>query len=162
MAADLHIHVFEEGQLTEEDFRIFFHNCIGSKWCPITNAETDEDFAAIFQQDMEDAKAKPSLSERKWQEVHPKLTKCPDVWIGSVSWLKADLLDDGDTYIPSTVGAVSDIIGEELPVIDDELIGKVKAAFELPNETTYRLADPGEVIAFLEQHKGKQAFTVSW
>lgn len=147
MAADLHIHVFADDDLTEEDLKCFFHNTLGSKWGPSS-------FASIFDEEP---------CENKFKCEHGKrIHKTKYIWIGEVSWLKAALLEDGKTFIPETVGEVSDIIGEELPIITDDLIERVKKAFDLPNITGYSLAKVEDVLKFLTKHKGKKAFTISW
>lgn len=143
MAADLHIHIFE-GDVTENDIKAFFSNVIGSKHFNLVAA-----FSGAGQSAMHKALAK----------IH----KTPDVWIGEVSWLKASLFEDGkEIFIPPTVMQIHEIVGEDLPTVDDEMIERVKAAFEAPNETGYSLAEVGEVVSFLTEHKGKRAFTVSW
>jgi hypothetical protein len=145
MSADMHIHIFED--LTEEDLASFFSSSLGSKWFKLRPGKEKID-------------------------TYEKIANSPNIWIGAVSWLKADLFSDNDTYIPMAVATISEIIGEELPVIDDVLIEKIMKAFELPNNTKkedgvwdgggYALAKPAEVKAFLEQHRGKKVFTVSW
>lgn len=138
MAADLSIHVAEN--ITEDDLRAFFSNTLGSKYFnPRSGPRNDRQRAA-------------------WESV----SSSPSVWIGEVSWLKAALFEEPKTFIPDTVGQIYQIIGEDLPVIDDDLIRKVMAAFDSKNATTYDLANPSEVKEFLESHKGKRAFTVSW
>jgi hypothetical protein len=89
-----------------------------------------------------------------------------------VSWLKAALFDDNTTYIPDTVAKISELIGDSLPILTDELIGQIIATFDLPNNTVkkngvwngkgYELAHLDDVKVFLKQHKGKQIFTISW
>jgi len=138
MSADLHIHVYEG--LTKDDLRRFFSHTMGSKWFTLSNLWTPEEH----------------------QESFNKVMDSPDVWVGSVSWLKAALLEDGDKYIPSPVMEVSEIVGEELPMIDDELIGQIREALALENTTSYSVASPEAVVAFLEEHRGKRVFTVSW
>lgn len=96
--------------------------------------------------------------------------KTKAIWIGEVSWLKADLFDDVD-FIPNVVDKINALI-TGLTVIDDELIEKIKEAFKLPNNTIkengvwdgkgYKIADSKKVIKFLKQHKGRKCFTVSW
>ena len=86
----------------------------------------------------------------------------PDVWVGEISWLKATLLENVEKYVPSTVGQVDDIIGEELPEIDMVLMAKIEEAFNSPNETTYRLAKKNDVLKWLSSNKGKRVFTISW
>lgn len=89
------------------------------------------------------------------------VARSPNVWVGEVSWLKADLFGSED-YVPAPVQAVFDLIGDELPVVDDALIEGVVRAMGLPNATRYSLAEVDEVRAFLEAHRGLRAFTVSW
>ncbi len=140
MAADLHIHVFEDGELTDEHFRIFFANSLGSKWCSIG-----------------------AYKNVSWDDPRQKKVRdTPNEWIGSVSWLKAALFADGEKYVPNTVAQVSEIIDEHLPTIDDELIEKIRAAFDSTNKTGYELAEVNDVVKFLTEHKGKKAFTISW
>lgn len=96
-------------------------------------------------------------------EVFEKIHETPSIWIGEVSWLKAGICEDGqETFVPSTVQAISELVGEEFPVIDDEFIKKIKEAFALENKTGYSLAEVGEVVEFLEQYKGRKVFTISW
>jgi hypothetical protein len=149
MAADLHIHIFEG--ITEDDLRVMNSHTIGSKYF---------NFNACL----------PWEEERK---ISDKVGNTPNIWIGEVSWLKAALYEDGaDTFIPNTVGDIADLVGEDLPIIDDEFIAKVVAAFKQPNNTAkevgpwsgkgYSLAKAEEVKAFLELHKGKKVFQISW
>lgn len=140
MAADLYIHVFEG--ITEEDLKIFFSPTIGSKHFG----------AYLNHQDF----------NRMWEEVYSKISETPSVWVGEVSWLKAAIFDDEETFIPEPISKVVDIIGEDLPVVDDELISRIEEAMKLPNKTKYRVNDPAEVVEFLRKHKGKRVFTVSW
>ena len=135
MAADLHIHIFEG--ITEEDLADFNSHTLGSKYFDLRRPQR-------------------SLLDNPAGET-------PNVWIGEVSWLKAGLFEDGEqAYIPDTVREISRLIGEDLPVLDDELIKKIGDAFDLPNQTGYSLSEGEEVLAFLEQHKGKKAYTISW
>lgn len=139
MAADLYIHIFQD--ITEEDLRIFFSSTLGSKYY-------DETL---------------QVGSQEWDEAYDKVAGTPRVWIGEVSWLKASLLGDAERYIPDAVQRVTDIIGEDLPVIDDHLIAQIEQAITLPNHTAYRVvSDPKEVVEFLRRYKGKRCFTVSW
>lgn len=38
----------------------------------------------------------------------------------------------------------------------------VRGAFQQGNQTNYGTADPEKVFGFLEEHRGKRVFTVSW
>jgi hypothetical protein len=139
VSADLHIHVFADGELTEEDFKVFFGHTLGSKWFDFDGCTREEENAA-------------------WH----KISDTPNVWVGSVSWLKAALFEDSDQYVPSGVAQVSDVIGEDWPIVDDALIEAISKALASDNKTAYAVTEPGSVVDFLKQHKGKRAFTVSW
>jgi len=138
VAADMHIHVFDG--VTEGDLRIFFEHTFGSKY-----------FNLLGHQDF-----------KEWSKVCEKISDTPNIWVGSVSWLKAGLFDNSDKYVPSIVDAISEIIGEDLPMIDDVMIEKIGKTFDLPNVTSYKTADKEEIVTFLKNHKGYKAFTVSW
>ena len=138
MSADLHIHVLEG--VEERDIAILESSSLGSKYSSLFNHHTTEQYDAAYD----------------------KIGNSPNIWIGSVSWLKAGLLDDYDRYVPSTVEEISNLIGEDLPTLDEELIAKIVKAFDLPNNTSYELAERNAVREFLEKHKGKKVFTVSW
>jgi len=135
MSADLHIHIYEG--ITEEDMKTFFSNTLGSKYFD------------------------PSYGDRN-DEVYEKIAKTPNIWIGGVSWLKAALFEDDEHFIPSTVERVQDVVGEDLPILDDKLIKEVIDAFDLENKTGYALAKKEDVEKFLIENKGKRVFTVSW
>jgi hypothetical protein len=136
MAADLHIHVLEGA--SESDLAVFHAHTLGTKYFDLTK------------------RYDPTGPE--WERVG----ETPNVWVGEVSWLKAAVFGEAETFIPSTVQKVHEIIGEDLPVIDDGLIERIKEAFTLDNVTSYGLAECAKVTEFLEAHRGKQAFTVSW
>ena len=94
--------------------------------------------------------------------------RTPSVWVGEVSWLKASIFEDeAATFIPGPVQAISDLIGEDLPILTPELREKILDALHGPNTTTYAVADAAsakyaEVVAFLDKHMGERLFTVSW
>lgn len=136
MAVDLSIHILEG--CSESDLASFFAHTMGSKYFNL------------------------SLGSDPMGDEWRRVSDSPQIWVGEVSWLKAALSGDSETFVPSTVGQVHEVIGEDLPMIDDALIANVGSAFDLPNSTGYRLAERSKVIAFLESHRGKQVFTVSW
>lgn len=139
MSADLHLHIFEG--ITEEDLAAFFVNTIDSKyWAGLS---TWIDGISI-------------------DDAYDRIVNTPQIWVGEVSWLKAAMLDNSEDFVPSAVQAINARIGEDLPVIDDDLITDIVGAFDLENITTYELASPQEIRKFLEEHKGKRIFTVSW
>ncbi len=139
MAADLHIHIFEE--ITEEDLRLFFAASLGSRHFNMAEAV---------------------VQQRKGPHIHEKVGGTPNVWIGEVSWLKAMVLEDPDEFVPTPVSIIHELIGEDLPILDSDLIYKVIDALDHENMTMYRVAKPEEVIGFLSGYEGKQVFTVSW
>lgn len=137
MSADLHIHVFDG--LTESDLRSFFSNTLGSKY-----------FAPV------------SIGQGSCLDHYKKISDVPNIWIGGVSWLKAGLSEDSETFIPNAVAEINELIGENLPVLDNDLTEKILSAMDLPNDTGYSLAKKDAVQKFLGEHKGQQLFTVSW
>lgn len=135
MAADLHIHVRSKG-LTDEMLRVFN----GTWICGGPDDNSDE---------MEPAR----------DEV---FRRCPAVWVGEVSWIKAWLFEDDDTFIPGPIEKIQALIGDAGDkVIDEALIDAVREAFGVPNDTGYPLAIADDVCAFLSAHKGEKAFCVS-
>lgn len=171
MSADLHIHVITEA-FTEEDFRTFFSSQDGSKWSPMTDFWRRQEAG-----ELEDKVIWNREWNKVWKEIHELQRKetgkwrdsfskfaseSPNIWIGEVSWLKAGLTGDKEAYIPNPVATISELIGEDWPVLDDELIEKILAAFDLENTTNCRLAEVKEVAEFLQEHKGSEVFTISW
>ena len=141
MAADLHIHI-KTDSVTEKDLEIFFSHNLGSKHCH---------FPAFKRYEGKD--------KEKAMKV---VAKSPNIWIGEVSWLKAGLLNAEKEFVPSTVQRINELIGEDLPILDKQLIEKIFDAFLLNNKTRYSLASPRKVVAFLQKYIGKSVFTVSW
>jgi len=106
----------------------------------------------------------PLWSETRvqWHEAYESISMTPQVYVGEVSWLKAAVFEDQDTFIPDPVGAVSDIIDRDFPTIDEALIQRIEAAMGLKNTTGYTIGSGNKVVEFLRQHIGKKAFTISW
>lgn len=142
MAADLHIHIMTD-DVDEDDLRKFFSRTIGHKW----------------------GKSLPSEESISWEEnleLMTKLNSTPNVWVGEVSWLKAALFEDDDTYIPDPIGKLSELIDDGVTTIDEKFITMVEKAFGHPNQTDYSIANVTEVVEFLREHIGKRIFAVSW
>jgi hypothetical protein len=99
---------------------------------------------------------------------HKDIDNTPNIWVGEVSWLKAALFEEGkedgapSDFIPDPIGKISELIGEDMPVITDEFIEKVRLAMSVPNQTQYSLAKAQDILSFLKTYKGKSCFTVSW
>lgn len=140
MAADLHIHVADESlrKDLERYVQIVYSSSKGGE---VTNYTED---------------GTKLVCDRE------KIESCPSIWIGEVSWLKASLLEDSDTFVPATVMRVSEIVGSNLRTIDDQMITEVKEAFDLKNSTQYALTKVADAVDFLESNKGKIAFQISW
>ena len=144
MSADLHIRILKD--VTENDVREF-----------------DEPFIMT---------ADNGGAEDRRNELYSKIGNTPCVWIGEVSWLKAMLFEDSETFIPDTVQKISDLIGDDFPVLDENLLNQIEGAFDLPNKTVkkdgvwssngYSIAKKKDVIEFLKQYIGYKLFTVSW
>ena len=139
MAADLHIHCLTE-QYTQEHYKASCANSLGSKYFNPQRERQPNPFASL----------EPA-------------EHAPQIWIGEVSWLKAELFDEGsEAFIPDTVGTIADLIGEDFPTLNGELRDRILAAFDLRNTTGYQLAKKAEVETWLNEHLGKQLVTISW
>ena len=143
MGAELCIHVFKG--LTERDLEVFFANTLGSKYFRgLGGGYTIAQHEALG-----------------YDEILKKIMDTPSVSVGDWSPLKAALFDD-DKFLPTPLQKIQEIVGEDLPVIDDEMIKKVGDALELENKTYYDVSSDVPIISFLLRHKGEQVFTVSW
>lgn len=134
MAADMHLHILEG--ITEDDIAALERNTLGSKYFnPVPRFASD---------------------------AYDKIANTPQIWVGSVSWLGAFLMGSTEADVPGPVLLIQRIIGENLPEITDQLIAEVGAALTAANTTCHHLAEPAAVIAFLQEHRGKKVFTISW
>ena len=145
MAADLHIHIFEG--ITKEDLKDFFSCTMGSKY---------------FNPDCLAKSGNARIIHKKKLKIASEVMNTPMIWVGEVSWLKSQLTQDEDTYVPQTVAEIYKIIGEKLPEIDDELIDKIKEALGKPNTTGYKISSKKPIIMFLEKYRGKRVFMINW
>lgn len=143
MAADLHIHI-RTSEVTGKVLKDFFSSSIGSPY-----------FNPLYGMAAQQSGA--------FNTAFSVIADTPNVNVGEVSWLKAALTGESDTFVPSAVGKVQALIDSSGDAtITDELIEQVQAAMQLTNDTGYDVSDGNKIIEFLQQHKGKQAFTVSW
>jgi hypothetical protein len=141
MAADLRIHVFADGELTEQDFIDFNRNTLGSKWYdPIPHGHPEDRFS----------------------EAYSKFSGTRSIWVGEVSWLKAAVFDDKETFVPAPVRNISNVIGEDWPIVDDVLINEIRIFGSYENRTQYSVEDIDRIVEWLEEHRGLHACTVSW
>ncbi|MBA7694851.1 hypothetical protein ES703_103466 [subsurface metagenome] len=142
MSADLSIHILDKGA-TEQDYKDLSRNTLGSKYFG--------GFGCI------------PLPEGRQDEVYDHFSKSSQIWVGEVSWLKAGLTGDKKTYVPDIVHEIHGIIGEDFPVINEDLIEKVEAAYDkCVNKTSYEVEKKKKITDFLKEHKGEKACTISW
>ncbi len=143
MAADLYIHI-RTPEITDHVLSLFFGNTLGTRWFnPRTIAQMDEAAGNI--------------------DPYAIISHTPKIWVGEVSWLKAVLFGDSETYVPSMVEAVYEAIDDSCEtLITDELIEKVRAATRVANKTSYSLGEADKILDFLTTYKGQRCFTVSW
>jgi len=139
MSADLHIHVLEG--ITEREVKLSKCDSFGSKYFDLNKYN---DYMKIS------------------DEIDDKLYETPNIWIGEVSWLKASIFNDKKTFVPGLIEIVSEIVGEDFPIIDNYFIEKILNSFNCDNITNYRISKKEDVREFLEKHKGKKVFTISW
>lgn len=143
MSADLSIHILDNG-LNEQDYKDISSHTLGSKYC----------LGLFFIR---------KIPKERMDEVYDHFSKSPQIWVGEVSWLKAAVTGDSKTYVPDIVKEIHDIIGEDFPVINADLIEKIESAYDkCMNKTSYSVEKKEKVIDFLREHKGKKACTVSW
>jgi hypothetical protein len=151
MAADLAIHIRTK-DIDDDVFEVFFSNTLGSKYCK----------GLFFTLSLQESRqAEEKIKKKYGKETYEIMENLPHVYIGEVSWLKAGLTEDYETYIPDTIDKINEIF-EDHPIITDEVIEQVKAAYELKNKTSYDVSSSKNVIKFLEEYKGCEAFTISW
>lgn len=121
----------------------------------LTDATSEEELE-LFKQPLH------SGNSKQWEEAYEHIAQTPDIWIGEVSWLKAALTSDRETFIPDTVGKIQDIIGRGTKSLTEEMLQDILNAFEAKNITSYEVAGRDEVEAFLRPYIGQKVFTVSW
>jgi hypothetical protein len=149
---------------------VFENHCeMNGKWWQLSKEEREAE-ASRWGMSTKFRDENPENLPHFSQCIHwSRIANSPNIWIGEVSWLKAQLFDKPGQFIPEPVGHISDAIDEDMPVIDDDLIELIMEAFTLPNSTghgdfkVFEVTDRGEKVReFLEEHRGKRCFTVSW
>lgn len=170
MAADLHIHVVDPVELEEDvrqSFRSNYSSSRGDDWVNIesqikydgkwyTQNELFEKFDDINKEKVQDRREVILKYDEK------KVQATDNVWIGEVSWLKAGMLGDNETFIPGPVQKVQDLIQDKLPTITEEFIEQIVEALKSSNTTSYDISKPKPVVEFLKKHLGKKVYTISW
>ncbi len=170
MSADLHIHVVDPIELEKDvrqSFRSNYSSTRGDGW---VNIELRIKYDGVWYSQNELLDKFDDIEKEKVQSRREivlkydekKVQATDNVWIGEVSWLKAGLLGDSDTFIPGPVQQIQDLISNKLPVITEEFIESVVKALKSENTTSYHISKPKPVIAFLKKHIGKKVYTISW
>jgi hypothetical protein len=181
MSAEYCLHIRTE-EMTDDIMKVFFYHHLGSKWSPITefmNTLTDEEYATMTARDYIHtehpefmARIKPyhdeearidALYHEKNGEVFDIMSGSPSFDVGEVSWLKASLYEGGeDEYIPDLVAVISSEVGEGT-LIDDLMIANIEAKVaKCKKHQYYNTSEADKVIAWLNQYKGKEVFSISW
>lgn len=131
MAADMHLHILDA-----------------------PNLEVDEEIVRKFIR-------KELPDEEEWENAYFAINHTPNVWVGEVSWVKAQLFND-DGYIPPAVGKIQELVGETFPVIDDQFLANVESAMLSANHSAYGTTSALTVLNFLRRFMGHRCFVVSW
>lgn len=110
----------------------------------------------------------PGIDNSAHDAAMERVCNTPQFWVCEVSWLKAALLGDRETFVPDVAEQVTEAIGSRLPVLDDAMVGRLTVAMfgeATQNSTSYSTVDAaklGEWAAWCEQNKGRRLFHVSW
>ena len=140
MAASLHLYAYVDGDLTEEDFKQLFCNVFGSKYFNLSRC--------------------PSAM-KQMEFMEKLLAKLPAIWVGEVSWLKNLFFGDYQ-FVPNICLEIYNLVQEDRPVVNEELIAKVRKIFESnPVAAAYSTADCKDIVDFLEENLGRRLFTFS-
>lgn len=179
MAADLYIHVVENDEVEKhvvQYLRKEYSSGCGEdrpkEWCNFCTeyyvegkwVSQDEFFDhPEFDTLVATLDRETQVREIRLEYDESIVDNCPEYFIGEVSWLKAALFDNEETFIPTPVMKVSEIISNTLPVIDDALIEALCAAVTVPNTTGYGVnSNAAKLREWLNQYKGKKLFQISW
>lgn len=190
MAADMHIHIMTDN-ITEEHMKCFFSHTLGSDYFSWEGYKCEHELwrrrvydekVKLLHEKYPQCKNKTMIADKvgkdavdywlnllqEWYKEcghscvhHTDIENTPNIWIGEVSWLKAAIFEDADTFIPDTIDRIYEICSVE-PVIDDALIESIRKALELPNATQYSISKSNDIIDFLSKYKGYKCFTISW
>lgn len=145
MAADLHLHVFDD-KFTPEHYKMFQSNVIGSKYFEPNPM----------------GRGKRDYVNEEGKDLFTLCAETNQVWIGEVSWLKAAIFENEGRYVPGPVIGVSELIDEDFPILTEKLKSEILGCFDIDNMSTYQVAHKQEVEDFLNRNMGKQLFTISW
>lgn len=136
MATEFRIHVLTD-VFTEAHLAAIFSNHLGSKY------EDPDPFSG----------AKERFQVEHSCSLYDMALKTPYVLVGRGPGMNHH----------NAIDAVIDVIGEDLPVIDDVLIARIREALNMRDENPYwTLAPFDEVTAFLKRNKGERVFTILW
>lgn len=145
MAVDFQMHVALSDQ-DIKDYKIAHADTIGSKYENINLNMTVEE---------------AELHRQCILESFMRLDSRPGIHLGTLSWLKFGLTGD-DQYTPGALVQISELIGEDFPIIDEELIEKIEHILDtVPNLTTYFVIGSEPVVKFMRKYIGKRVYTLT-
>jgi len=169
----MHIHVMEG--MEEEDLRTFFGLTVGSKYSITLEAEnyikkldtddpskwTTEQSEKVTTLIEKGQKQYPEVMS-KYDSAFAKVSNTPNTRIGEVNWVTAAATKNFKAFVPTAIAMISELIGEELPILDNELERRIVEALKKENITHYSLTPERALASFLASHKGKKLFIVNW
>ena len=181
MSAEYTLHI-KTDDISEEDMEGWFYNCMGSKYDPMSQAfeamtpemreaagEAEEfsqhpdivAFITPYWEKSDALQAKWGHGE-KWNKLYQKFGDTPQFDVGEVSFLKASLFDDQETFIPSLVGVCCEVINDGC-IITDEVIDQIRAGMiDNPNTTSYSTCESDKLVEWLKKYMGKYVFSIAW
>lgn len=86
------------------------------------------------------------VSVKEWNEIYEKVADTDNMLLEEVSWSDSE-----------TLKRIKAIVGEDLPVIDDALIGTIEKAIDSPNPNYFK-----KLVPWLRARTGKRCFIVVW
>lgn len=187
MSADFCIHTFalDESVLSEEDFRCFMENTIGSKYFYETfqveckNCSVNLDYREIHEDIHNDGALMDRVCPRCSHHVEvnfvqkacsgsfckhwERITATDSFLIDETSWSSTYAMQDG-REVPNLCdffgGLIHDFDGYPFHNVNDDLIKQIENYQKLLDEEHYAYQAIDETIVYLQKHKGKQVFSV--
>lgn len=189
MSADLYLHVFSDGELSEKDFQFYFAETFGSRWGPPEDHLQWQEHQQLYSFDYYTDESREPADNRErrlaYERSRELILATPGIWLGGYSSLKAAITGD-DTYMPRALDRIEQLLKERLPLITPALIDQLIHCYtsSAPQilaqgfshirqakrkdrggparspRLKYKLADSRQAREFMEQHLGKRAFTL--
>lgn len=90
--------------------------------------------------------------------IKENIEKRPYITLGHGSLLKADIFDDHEKFVPTSVQFMLRLYEKGAILINSQLIKKVLEIYNFPNNTQYYRAQKIEIEHFLNVNKGGYSF----